>query len=150
MSGFYPGFGKWFNRKVTPGLLDGTRSIIVAQGNDGIRGLAVLKDTDIEQKLCCLRVRQDLQGSGLGIKLFNRSFEVLQNDNPLLSVSEDNYGAFEKIFEHFGFEFVKAYDELYLPRKRELSFNGLLLPEPEMIIPNSSMSEPFKALDYSI
>lgn len=130
MSGLYPDFEQWLKGRVLPGLSNGTRSIIMAHAtNNQLAGVAIVKDTELEQKLCCLRVAQDWHGSGLGLKLFDKSFEVLRNENPLLSVSADHYDAFSKIFNHYGFEFVRAYDGLYLPRKTELSFNGLLVPD---------------------
>ncbi|WP_156479912.1 GNAT family N-acetyltransferase [Collimonas pratensis] len=133
MSDLYPDFKKWFDTKVRAGVDNGSRSIILAHANGVLAGVAIVKDTKFEQKLCCLRVVEDFNGSGLGLKLFEKAFDVLKNENPLLSVSEEHYETFAKIFRHYGFEFGKAYDELYRPKKIELSFNGLLVPENTLL-----------------
>lgn len=132
LSKLYPGFAHWFDHKVQPGVKLGERSVIAAISANRLVGAAIVKTTPYEEKLCCLRVVNDLKGSGLGLKLFERSFEVLRNESPLLSISEENYDAFAKIFRHYGFEFAKAYDGIYRPRKLELSFNGLLIPDTSL------------------
>lgn len=130
LSGYYPGFSQWLNQKVVPGLVSGERAILLEHSRGKLSGLAIIKDDAIEKKLCCLRVLPPFQGTGVGLKLFERSFDELKNDAPLLSIAEEQKHVFEKLFKYYGFELAKKYHSYYRPKKDELSFNGLIEPEP--------------------
>ncbi|WP_258036186.1 GNAT family N-acetyltransferase [Pseudomonas putida] len=126
LSGYYPLFDNWLESKVIPGLLIGERKIVLEHHRGQFAGLAIVKDDGLEQKLCCLRVLPKYQGTGSGLKLFERSFEILQNQAPLLSIAEEQADTFRKIFNYYGFELAKKYHNYYRPLKDELSFNGLI------------------------
>ena len=68
----------------------------------------------------------EFQGTGVGLRLFERAFEKLENDMPLLSIAEEQRETFKKLFSHYGFELAKEYKGYYRPLKDELSFNGLI------------------------
>ncbi|WDM59975.1 GNAT family N-acetyltransferase [Pseudomonas sp. NEEL19] len=141
LSGYYPLFDQWLESKVLPGMLSGERCILMEYYRRRFSGLAIIKDDGIEQKLCCLRVMPEFQGSGTGLRLFERAFEHLENDMPLLSIAEEQRGTFKKLFSHYGFELAKEYKSYYRPLKDELSFNGLI--EPKFIpLPSSSRITP--------
>lgn len=123
---FYPDFKSWISETVVPGILSGERSIILEYRKDDLAGLAILKDSPLEKKLCCLQVMPQFHGSGIGLTLFERSFDLLDTKNPLLSISEEQKNNFLKIFKYYGFEFGEEYYDYYRPLKNEFSFNGLL------------------------
>jgi hypothetical protein len=123
----YPEFDMWYSDKVVPGISSGHRSILLEYRRDQLAGFAILKDDGAEKKLCCLRVTENFQRSiGLGIRMFERAFEELGTEKPLLSVSEERLPAFQRIFDHFGFELSAVYDGRYRWGKVEFAFNGLL------------------------
>ena len=125
----YPCFDSWIAEKVVPGLNDGTRDIIVSITNNLISGFAIIKKERNEKKLCCLRVLEEYQNRyGIGDKLFRRSFELLDTDKPLLSISEDMLPRYEKLFTHYGFAIEGVYPEYYRPKKTEFCYNGELDP----------------------
>ncbi|MET2530387.1 GNAT family N-acetyltransferase [Ralstonia pseudosolanacearum] len=126
ISGFYPEFDGWFSSKVLPGLKKGERSILLEHTAGRLSGIAIVKSNASERKLCCLRVLPPYQGSGVGLRLFERAFDVLETRAPLLSVAEEQVANFDRIFKHYGFELAKEYRGLYRPKKTEFSFNGLL------------------------
>ncbi|UST64022.1 GNAT family N-acetyltransferase [Pseudomonas moraviensis] len=130
LSGFYPEFNTWLYQKTIPGIIAGERSIILEHRRGTLSGLAIVKNSEFEQKLCCLRVLPEFQGSGVGLRLFERAFELLNNDRPLLSVAEEQIPVFQKLFSYYGFELEKKYNGYYRPLKDELSFNGLIEAEP--------------------
>jgi GNAT superfamily N-acetyltransferase len=130
LSAFYPKFSSWYQDKVVPGILAGTRRILVRRIDGNLAAIAIVKLTDEEKKLCCLRVLPNYQGTGVGIKLFEDAFAALETDRPLLSVAEEQIPRFKRVFDHFGFELSERYRDIYRPNKDEYSFNGLLfLPE---------------------
>lgn len=126
LRGSYPCFDEWLSTKVLPGLASGERTIVVEERLGRAAGLVVLKHTHAERKLCTLRVRPEFEFRGLGVRLFDTAFEVLETRHPLLSVSEVALPKFSKLFQHFGFACEAAYRGLYVPRVHELAYNGLL------------------------
>jgi len=128
LRGLYPEFGRWFAYKVLPGVLRGERTISIEERWGRVVGLLILKHTGEERKLCTLRVTEDLQNRGLGIRLFEYAFEILETEKPLLSVADVNKSAFERIFRYFNFESGGAYRGLYRPDSVEFAYNGQLLP----------------------
>ena len=68
----------------------------------------------------------EFQNKGIGIKLFQKSFDALETEKPLLSVSERKLSEFEKIFNYFGFVQTEKYSDLYKKNMIEISYNGYL------------------------
>lgn len=126
LSRCYPEFDKWYAHKVLPGLESGERAIIVRKVEDEIAGVAIVKRTESETKLCCLRIAARFQGVGIGIRLFKDAFDILETERPLLSIADSRRQCFERPFEYFGFSLWAVYPKLYRPKSVELSFNGLL------------------------
>ncbi|MBJ9624098.1 hypothetical protein [Burkholderia multivorans] len=125
---FYPAFDKWLVERVVPGLQTGERSILIEYRQGQLAALAILKDADEEKKLCCLRVLPGFEDRhGLGVRLFEKSFEQLGTSAPLLSVAEERLPVFQRLFDHFGFELGASHKGIYRPGRTEYAFNGVLL-----------------------
>lgn len=127
LRGSYPNFDRWIVQKVIPGIFDGNRTVMLEERSGAIVGLLILKHTSDERKICTLRVKPEYENRGLGVKLFEKSFEILEVETPLLSVSEVSLPKFERIFKHFGFIFERSYLGMYLPKVHEFAFNGILV-----------------------
>lgn len=126
LSDFYPDFSLWFEGKVEPGLMTGERSLLIRHVGERLAGIAVLKHDGLETKLCCLRVLPEFAGSGVGLRLFEDSFEHLKTSQPLLSVCEEQLPKFIRIFDYFGFRLGHRYQDFYRAGSSEHSYNGLL------------------------
>ena len=122
----YPRFDEWLLSKVIPGIYRGERTVLVEQRDSIVAGLLIVKHTDLERKLCTLRVRPDFESKGLGVRLFETAFDLLGTERPLLSVSESSMVKFARLFAHFGFAQEAVYEGRYLPRIQEFAYNGLL------------------------
>ena len=122
----YPAFDMWLSGRVMPGLYSGDRRLLVEARNGVLAGIAIVKDDGLEKKLCCLRVMPKFQGTGLGLRLFDRAFESLRTEKPLLSVSEEQKPRFERLFEYYGFSVEGVAIGYYRPKKLEYSVNGLI------------------------
>lgn len=125
----YPEFASWFHNKITHGVISGERSVIFEERNGIIVGFTILKHTSKEKKICTLRVTEDYQNKGLGVKLFDKSFDLLETEKPLLSVSETMLPDFNKMFNYFGFKEEQEYKGIYIPNVYEISYNGELIPD---------------------
>lgn len=140
----YPSFDNWLFQKVVPGISTGERTVVIEYRSSTPVGLLIVKHTAEERKLCTLRIRPHFENKGLGLKLFETAFELLETDRPLLSVSETTLPKFSKLFDHFGFAQEASYEGVYLPREVELAFNGLLSDHAEhSVICKQSRSSSF-------
>lgn len=96
----YPFFLKWLH-KVFCELQITEERIILVYCNDSnifeIMGLAILKNTIEERKICTLRVLPKYRRQGIGTCLLRKSTEVLNDPYPLITVSGmhmDSFGPF--------------------------------------------------------
>lgn len=126
LRGSYPDFDSWLLDKVLPGIVSGERTLIIEMRAEKVAGFMILKHSLSEKKLCTLRVRPEYESLGMGVRLFEAAFKILETERPLLSVSEKLIPKFETLFRHFGFLKEAIYEDRYLPRVSELSYNGLL------------------------
>ncbi len=127
----YPRFDEWFASKVIPGIYAGERTLLVEVRDSAAVGLLILKHTDDEKKLCTLRIRPHYESKGLGVRMFQTAFELLETERPLLSISKPSISKFERLFNYFGFEQEAMYQGRYMPNVYELAYNGLLEPVRE-------------------
>lgn len=119
---YYPHFQEWFFYKVLPDLVHGRRMIISEVRNDKIAGLSILKVSE-EKKLSTLKVSTDYLNKGIGLKLFEKSFSILETEKPFLTVSEEKLVEFSKIFGYYGFKLTSVHEDLYRKGKKEFFYN---------------------------
>ena len=131
----YPRFDEWMLKKVVPGIYRGERTVVIEARDSVVAGLLILKHTELEKKLCTLRIRPHFESKGLGIRLFETAFDLLGTEQPLLSVSESSKPKFSRLFTHFGFAQEAVYEGRYLPRVQEFSYNGVLDISEEPCLP---------------
>ena len=123
----YPSFDEWVSARVIPGLRAGDRSILIEYRGGELAALAIIKDDGVEKKLCCLRVLPGFQNAhGLGVRMFQRAFDALETETPLLSVAEERLPAFERLFNYFKFELTERHEGIYRAGRSEFAFNGRL------------------------
>ena len=125
-SRYYPDIDDWFAAKVVPGIFDGTRRIIVKTDGEFIRGLAILKNDVVEQKICTLWVHPSQRGFGLGQRLVDESTEWLGFKQPILSVPQEIKADFDQLLTRNGFELRQRILGAYRPDKYEFVYNGEL------------------------
>lgn len=119
----YPLIESWYRQKVIPGLRAGTRLLIVVERNSSIVGLGIAKREQGERKICTVRVAPLYNGRGIGLRIFDRLLHWLDTDQPYLTVNEEKFPAFERIFENYGFTRTSVKSGLYVPNKSEFIFN---------------------------
>ena len=81
----YNNFEEWFSQLfISDILLKNDREIIICECDYQLAGVAILKNDDIEKKICTLRVAKRFQKQGIGQHLMELSFEWLNDDKPLI------------------------------------------------------------------
>ena len=125
----YPEHEKWYDGMVQELESGMNREIIAAYDDRNIIGVAILKKSNLERKICSLRVAKEYQCNGIGTELVKRSFEFLETDKPIITVSQTKKMEFQKLFNYFDFSLERVYHGKYLPSSSEYCYNGILLPE---------------------
>ena len=123
----YPGFNTWYDNLFTENKeLKSGREIIICEKEYSIAGIAILKSTEEEQKICTLRVAKRSQRQGIGKRLMELSFEWLQNDKPLLTMHSTKQHQFRHLMQYYGFELEQKNRNYYNIFSTELVYNGVL------------------------
>lgn len=125
----YPRHNEWYRGIIREFKAGFDREIIVAYDGKEIAGVSILKKSQLEKKICSLRVAKEYRGNGLGRALFQKSLDYLETDKPILTVSQNKENEFKKIFKYFGFSLEQIYPGKYRPDLSEYCYNGILLPE---------------------
>ena len=119
---YYPDIKEWFINTVVPGVCTGNDILLIASEYDQIAGILLAK-TGEENKLRCIRVAEKYKNRGLGIKLMDRSLEMI-GDKPLVTVSEELLHQYARIFvRRYGFSLDDVVKGQYRPQKLEYFFN---------------------------
>lgn len=128
----YPGFSKWYKGLFLENKeLQNGREIIICEKEYCIAGIAILKSTEEEKKICTLRVAAPFQRQGIGRKLMEMSFEWLQEDKPLITMHKSKQHEFASLLEYYGFVLEQTQWNYYNIFSTELSYNGIL-PEKKI------------------
>ena len=122
----YPSFTSWYFKKVIPDIRQGKRDIILYSHENRLAGVSIIKVDIDEKKICTLRVFHGFRNKGIGKYLFERSFELLETEKPLITVSESRLPQFSRLFDYYGFRMNKVYPNYYKIGEKEYSFNGEL------------------------
>lgn len=130
----YPNFEKWFDTIVRPEveLKDGKREIIIAlsempqKPKSILTGIAILKKTDKQKKICTFRIHDTYRNQGIGTKLFEKCFEYLGTRKPVISISDEKINSFKKHIDKYDFELVEILDGYYVSGRKEYVYNGKL------------------------
>ncbi len=134
----YDSHWEWLQDKFFPNLKNGTRGYSFAVDYDNtqsittkrgiipvhtLAGCALLKNEPEEKKLCCLFVDPNYRGQKIASKLIEDSFELLNTNKPLMTVSQQNLGMLQKLIDRYGFELTSVKESVYKPGIKEYYYN---------------------------
>lgn len=127
LTNIYPDIKKWYEEKIKKALAkkDSTREVLVVLDRQELKiaGIAILKKTQEENKICTIRVEKEYLNQGIGTQLFEEAFKYLEDTKPLITISEDNIECFKPILKKFDFKLVEKIKGLYVPGKIEYIYN---------------------------
>ncbi|CEO12031.1 ribosomal-protein-alanine acetyltransferase [[Clostridium] sordellii] len=130
----YPQFSSWYYNVVIPELelKDGRREIIICiskienSQDHIITGIAILKKTDSEKKICTFRVHENYRDQGIGTRLFEECFKYLDTRLPVITITQDRVDMFKYHIEKYGFKKEQVLDGYYKPGVKEYVYNGTI------------------------
>lgn len=128
---FYPEFKNWYNTKVVNQLNIGNRQMLINiirdnKGIDYISGVAILKNKEEEKKICTIKIFDDFKNKGIGKQMFEKSFELLENEKPLITISGNQVCEFEKIIKRYDLNLESVMPDYYKKGHNEYIYNGEL------------------------
>lgn len=123
----YPNFYTWYEKLFQEDkTLQEEREILLCLAGNVIAGVAILKRTAEEQKICTLRVGEVFQHQGIGKKLMELSLEWLENDKPLMTLHKRKQREFSPLLRYYGFALEQKKWSYYHIFSTELVYNGEL------------------------
>lgn len=125
----YPLHNIWYEKMIKSMEEKSDREILAVFENDILLGTAILKNTVDEKKICTFRVKSNYQKRGIGKQLMLKSFEYLETDKPIITVSQQKNHEFKRLLDFFGFNLESIYWGKYVKGSTEFVYNGILLPE---------------------
>lgn len=120
----YPNFVGWLNHTVLTGLATGQRSFLYATYKGRPAGVAILKRTPHESKICTLKVAASLHRQSIGSELMRKSFSYLGTQLPLITVSTRKIDQLAPLLERFSFVHTDTIPNAYVFGQEELIFNS--------------------------
>mgnify|MGYP000523484082 CR=1 FL=1 len=121
----YPDIKEWFYSRVLSGLELQERHLAYYMIQSEIVGLGIAKNDGLEKKICTLKVHKDYQCKGIGRLILTDMINWLADPKPLITVNENKYPEFEKLFSSYNFKKTKIVEGLYKPGIHELIFNSV-------------------------
>lgn len=122
----YPLHYSWFFEKFINGLSNGSREIIYCEVDSVPVGVAFLKKTNEEKKICTIFVKEEFRKCGIGTKILEHSFEFLGTKKPLISMPIHKEKCFQKVIDKYEWNKKQIIDACYSDNK-EIVFNGILI-----------------------
>ena len=122
----YPQYFKWYWEKTVPGVLKGEKDIFIANVNNEIAGVIIVKNEVKEKKICTLYVLEEYRKQGIATKLLEEAFKYLGTTKPLVSITEYKLKQFSSIIKKYDWKETQIILNYYNKISREIVFNGKL------------------------
>lgn len=121
---YYPDITQWYVEKCIPGIILGNDQLIIATEHDHLVGFSLGKKSKDENKLRCVRVNDDYQYRGVGIRLIDRMMDLIEDDRPVVTVAEELIHDYSRIFvNRYRYSLEHITKGQYRPNKLEYHFN---------------------------
>lgn len=126
VSHLYPNFYAWLTFRFIRGLGCGERKAIIAHDGNHVLGVALLKLTEEEKKICTLFVSEKARCAcsdmKVGTNLMKRSLELLNSGDVLITVCSERHQELAPLLHNFSFKKVNEINNLYRDGSREFFY----------------------------
>jgi len=124
----YPNYKDWFYNKQLKEVLSPNRNILFVTNTDNkVVGVASLKNTKEEKKLCTLYIKEEYRNKTITAELLEESFKYLETTKPLVTFSENKISMFENIINKYNWKLTQITENIYVKGNIEYCYNGKLL-----------------------
>lgn len=119
----YPNFNTWLKHKFYQPSYEDQRKIIMAHNGVSLLGVALLKKSPYENKICTLYTSPFHQGQGIGSQLVDLSLQYFDSPDVLITVAQEKRAELAPILKSKGFICTSANKGMYRSDNIELFFN---------------------------
>lgn len=123
VSPMYPKFEAWLNFTFRRNLASGQRKIILAHDENKVIGVALLKQDDVESKICTFYVSPEYRNRGIGKELIDLAMETLDSADTFITVGSERKDELTPLLNSRGFEIVSEHPGLYRKNSTEYVFS---------------------------
>jgi len=120
---YYPNIKSWFWDKVIPSVECWDSKIITLEDENDIIWFSILKNTEFEKKIRTLFITEKYRNSWNVLKILEKSMEVLWDDSPLYTVSEDFIEFYSKVAKRYNHKITWVLTWKYREWVKEYVFN---------------------------
>lgn len=113
VSPLYPNFETWLNFTFRRNIANGERSILLANDGTNILGIALLKHTPQENKICTFYIPEEFRGMEIGNGLMSESLSILGNNTSTITVADERLNELKPILKSHKFELTDSTTSLY-------------------------------------
>lgn len=132
----YPNYREWFYDVQVADLVTPQRDILLAHADNSpynVIGMACLKNTPAERKLCSLVINNGYRSLGIGEKMVTAAISELGTDRPFFTVPDYKLGMFQPLINRHAWQLEQRLHGYYNDRHSELCFNGKLMVTPDTV-----------------
>lgn len=123
ISALYPNFNYWLQYKFYQPSHESQRKIIIAHNGTALLGIALLKKSHDENKICTLYTSPFHQGQGIGSQLVDLSLQYFDSPDVLITVAQEKLIELAPILKSKGFICTSSIQGFYRPESTEYFFN---------------------------
>lgn len=123
ISALYPNFNNWLQYKFYRPSHESQRKIIIAHNGTVLLGVALLKKSHDENKICTLYTSPFHQGQGIGSQLVDLSLQCFDSPDVLITVAQEKLIELAPILKSKGFICTSSIQGFYRPESTEYFFN---------------------------
>lgn len=122
----YPHHYEWFYKKHLPFIGNGEREVLFVRQNDNICGVAFIKNTKEEKKVCTFYVAEYARNIGVGGQLMKMAMKLLKTEQPLITMPASKVRFFLHFIYKYDWKITQIIDGYYTKEHDEIVFNGKL------------------------
>lgn len=123
ISVLYPNFNDWLQYKFYRSSYKDQRKMIIAHNGTALLGVALLKKSHDENKICTLYTSPFHQGQGIGSQLVDLSLQYFDSPDVLITVAQEKLIELAPILKSKGFICTSSIQRFYRPESTEYFFN---------------------------
>lgn len=126
LSSDYPKHYEWFFQKHLPFVGNGEREVFFIRKYGNVCGVAFLKNTHEEKKICTFYVAEHGRNMGVGRNLMKASIDFLGTETPMITMTKEKVPHFIHFIKNYNWIITQIVDGYYVKDADEVVFNGQL------------------------
>lgn len=121
----YPNHQEWFFNKHLPEV-GKNREVFFVRIYNNVYGVAFVKNTKEEKKICTFYIMEHARNIGIGRALMKTAMQYLQTTKPMITMPGHKVRYFLHFMHMYDWKICQIIDGAYIKDQDEIVFNGVL------------------------